>query len=86
MFIKTKSDSSVDGSYSVPLLFETLPETNQKGSQWTDCEVKDAINLVYQNLHKLDSYLAVLETDSTLDSLYMRCSWSFSLFYLAPTP
>ncbi|KAJ7960495.1 protein DGS1, mitochondrial [Quillaja saponaria] len=54
------SDSSVDGSYSVPLLFEKLPEVNQEGSQWTDCEVRDAINLVYKNLHKLDSYLAVL--------------------------
>ncbi|KAJ7964943.1 protein DGS1, mitochondrial [Quillaja saponaria] len=57
-----QSDSSVEGSYSVPLLFEKLPEINQEGSQWTDCEVKDAVNLVYQNLHKLDSYLAVLVT------------------------
>ncbi|CAN6560312.1 unnamed protein product [Malus baccata var. baccata] len=51
-------DSSVEGSYSVPLLFEKLPEINQEGSQWTDCEIKDAINLVYQNLDKLDSYLS----------------------------
>ncbi|KAB2615287.1 hypothetical protein D8674_021875 [Pyrus ussuriensis x Pyrus communis] len=51
-------DSSVEGSYSVPLLFEKLPEINQEGSQWTDCEIKDAINLVYQNLYKLDSYLS----------------------------
>lgn len=53
-----QSDSSVEGSYSFPLLFEKLPEINQEGSQWTDCEIRDAINLVYENLHKLDSYLS----------------------------
>ncbi|KAK9273459.1 hypothetical protein L1049_018269 [Liquidambar formosana] len=46
--------------YSFPLLFEKLPEVNQEGSQWTDCEVRDAINLIYQNLQKLDSHLSVL--------------------------
>ncbi|KAI8573304.1 hypothetical protein RHMOL_Rhmol01G0267300 [Rhododendron molle] len=53
-------DSSVDGSYSFPLMFEKLPEVNQEGSQWTDCESRDAINLIYENLHKLDSYLSDL--------------------------
>ncbi|KAE9606266.1 putative nuclear control of ATP synthase 2 [Lupinus albus] len=57
-----QSDSSVDGSYSIPLLFEKLPEINQEGSQWTDCEIKDAISSVYQNLNKLDSYISVLVT------------------------
>uniref|UniRef100_A0A2N9FXL1 Uncharacterized protein n=1 Tax=Fagus sylvatica TaxID=28930 RepID=A0A2N9FXL1_FAGSY len=55
-----QSDSSVEGSYSLPLLFEKLPGVNQEGSQWTDCEVRDAINLIYQNLLKLDSHLSVL--------------------------
>ncbi|KRH14626.1 hypothetical protein GLYMA_14G038000v4 [Glycine max] len=55
-----QSDSSVDGSYSTPLLFEKLPEINQEGSQWTDCEIRDAINSVYQNLDKLDSYISFL--------------------------
>ncbi|XP_030959019.1 protein DGS1, mitochondrial [Quercus lobata] len=49
---------SVEGSYSLPLLFEKLPGVNQEGSQWTDCEVRDAIDLIYQNLLKLDSYLS----------------------------
>ncbi|XP_059665453.1 protein DGS1, mitochondrial [Cornus florida] len=53
-------DSSVDGSYSFPLMFENLPEVNQEGSQWTDCEIRDVINLIYQNLQKLDSYLCSL--------------------------
>ena len=55
-----QSDSSVDGSYSFPLVFEKLPDINQEGSQWTDCEIRDAINLIYQNLYKLDSYLSIL--------------------------
>ncbi|THG19456.1 hypothetical protein TEA_026339 [Camellia sinensis var. sinensis] len=54
------SDSSVDGSYSFPLMFEKLPEVNQEGSQWTDCEIRDAINLIYENLLKLDSYFNVI--------------------------
>ncbi|XP_027103774.2 protein DGS1, mitochondrial-like [Coffea arabica] len=57
-----QGDSSVDGSYSFPLMFEKLPEVNQEGSQWTECETTDAINLICQNLHKLDSYLSTLVT------------------------
>ncbi|XP_012838461.1 PREDICTED: uncharacterized protein LOC105958996 isoform X2 [Erythranthe guttata] len=55
-----QSGSSVDGSYSVPLMFAKLPEVNQEGSQWSECEIRDAINLIYENLHTLDSYLSVL--------------------------
>ncbi|CAI8586665.1 unnamed protein product [Vicia faba] len=53
-------DSSVDGTYSTPLLFEELPKINQDGSQWTDCEIRDAINSVYHNLDKLESYICFL--------------------------
>ncbi|XP_011090263.1 protein DGS1, mitochondrial isoform X2 [Sesamum indicum] len=55
-----RSGSSVDGSYSHPLLFAKLPEVSQEGYQWTDYEISDAINLIYENLHRLDSYLSVL--------------------------
>ncbi|EOY32949.1 Dgd1 suppressor 1 isoform 1 [Theobroma cacao] len=55
-----QSNSSVDGTYSFPLLFEKLPEINQEASQWTDCEISDAINLIYRNLQELDSYLALM--------------------------
>ncbi|GFP97594.1 feruloyl coa ortho-hydroxylase 1 [Phtheirospermum japonicum] len=55
-----QSGSSVDGSYSLPLMFAKLPEVNQGDSQWTDCEITDAINLIYENLRRLDSYLSVL--------------------------
>ncbi|KAK4482779.1 hypothetical protein RD792_009948 [Penstemon davidsonii] len=55
-----QSGSTVDGTYSLPLMFAKLPEVNQEGSQWTDCEIKDAINLIYQNLNRLDSYLSVI--------------------------
>ncbi|XP_038707921.1 protein DGS1, mitochondrial isoform X1 [Tripterygium wilfordii] len=53
-------NSSIDGSCSFPLMFEELPEVNQEGSQWTDCEMRDAINLVYENLHKLDTYISLM--------------------------
>ncbi|KAF2291799.1 hypothetical protein GH714_035657 [Hevea brasiliensis] len=55
-----RTNSSVDGSYSFPLLFERLPEVNQEGSQWTECEIADAINLVNKNIQKLDSYLSLI--------------------------
>ncbi|XP_014502714.1 protein DGS1, mitochondrial [Vigna radiata var. radiata] len=55
-----ESDSSVDGTYSIPLLFEKVPEINQEESQWTDCEIRNAINSIYQNLDKLDAYISLL--------------------------
>lgn len=55
-----QSDSSIDEGNLLPLMFEKLPEVNQEGSQWTDCEIRDAANSIYQNLHKLDSYLSDL--------------------------
>ncbi|CAM8963542.1 hypothetical protein QQ045_005958 [Rhodiola kirilowii] len=51
---------SADGNHLIPLLFEQLPEVNEEGSQWTDCEITDAINLVYQNLNKLDLHLSTI--------------------------
>nr|GMD23006.1 protein DGS1, mitochondrial [Ipomoea batatas] len=55
-----QKDSSVEGSYSGPLMFEKLPEVNQDGSRWTDSEVQDAINFINQNLQKLESYLSTI--------------------------
>lgn len=49
----------IDGSFSFPL-FEKVPDVNKEGSQWTSCEIGDAINLLYQNLHKLDSFISIL--------------------------
>ncbi|XP_050377157.1 protein DGS1, mitochondrial [Argentina anserina] len=54
------SNSSVEGSYSLPLVFEKLPEINQDGSQWTDPEIRDSINLISQNLEKLESHITVM--------------------------
>ena len=42
-----QSGSFVDGSFPFPLVFEKLPDVNQEGSQWTDCEIREAINLIY---------------------------------------
>ncbi|KAF2291803.1 hypothetical protein GH714_035669 [Hevea brasiliensis] len=55
-----RTNSSVDGSYSFPLLFERLAEVNREGFQWTECEIADAINLVNKNIQKLDSYLSLM--------------------------
>lgn len=60
MFSNFQRDSSVDGTYSYSLMFEELPEINQDGSQWTDCEIRDAINSIYHNLDKLESYISFL--------------------------
>lgn len=61
-----QSGSSVDGTYSFPLLFEKLPEINlEEDSQWTGCEITDAINLVYKNLQELDSHLTLVVMNPT---------------------
>nr|CAD1817256.1 unnamed protein product [Ananas comosus var. bracteatus] len=57
-----KSDnmfSSNDGN-SCALTFEKLPEIDPERSQWTDTEIRDATNLIYQNLQRLDSYLSFI--------------------------
>ncbi|PON74100.1 Nuclear control of ATP synthase [Parasponia andersonii] len=50
-------NSSIDAS-SFPLQFEKLAEVNQERSQWTDCEIKNAIKLVlkYQKPRKITRY------------------------------
>lgn len=64
--ITLQRDAPVEGGYSGLLKFEKLPGVSQEGSQWTDCEVGDAINLIYQNIHKLDSYLSDLVRASAI--------------------
>lgn len=56
-------DSSINAS---PLTFEKLPEVNQDGSQWADCEMNNVIDVVYQNLNKLESYISILVRPSTI--------------------
>ncbi|KAM0951033.1 putative nuclear control of ATP synthase 2 [Dioscorea sansibarensis] len=55
-----KSDSSFsnDGDKSCAVVFEKLPDVDEEFSQWTDTEIKDATNMIYQNLQKLDAYLS----------------------------
>lgn len=67
-----QTGSSVDGSYSVPLIFAKLPEVNREGSQWTECEIKDTINLIYENLQRLDSYLSVLVRHYYHDKIFVH--------------
>ncbi|XP_068641616.1 protein DGS1, mitochondrial-like isoform X2 [Aristolochia californica] len=58
--IKNSFSVPVDENKSLYLQLEKLPEINQGRSQWTDFEVRDAINSVYKNLQRLDSYLSIL--------------------------
>lgn len=51
--------SSNDGN-SCALTFEKLREIDPERSQWTDTEIRDATNLIYQNLQRLDSYLSFI--------------------------
>lgn len=53
-------DSFADGTNSLPLVFNKMTEVDQGASQWTDGEIRDAIDLVYQNLHKLNSCVSEL--------------------------
>lgn len=85
-----QSGSTVDGSYSLPLMFAKLPEVNQEGSQWTECEVTDAINLIHQNLSRLNSYLsAIVRVLMKHDSSPQHESYMFQAclhsYYLAST-
>ncbi|XP_024027964.1 protein DGS1, mitochondrial [Morus notabilis] len=57
LYTMDEIDSSINAS---PLTFEKLPEVNQDGSQWADCEMNNVIDVVYQNLNKLESYISIL--------------------------
>ncbi|XP_062082353.1 protein DGS1, mitochondrial [Humulus lupulus] len=57
---KHQIDSLIDATYSFPPQFEKLEEVNQEGPLWTDFKIKNAINLVYQNLNKLESYISFI--------------------------
>ncbi|KAL2941363.1 Protein DGS1 mitochondrial, partial [Bienertia sinuspersici] len=57
------SKSQVDrvGETKSPtLIFNKMTEAQWEQSQWTDDQIRDAIDVIYQNLQKLDSYLSVL--------------------------
>ena len=64
-------DTSTEAGYSLPLLFEKLPDVNQEGSRWTDSEINNAIDLVYQNLNKLESYISFLVRASAIPFLLL---------------
>lgn len=45
---------------SSALIFNRMTEVQTEHSPWTDDEIRNAIDVIYQNLQKLDSYLSVL--------------------------
>ena len=56
--LQSDSSFSNDGDKSCAVVFEKLPDVDEEFSQWTDTEIKDATNMIYQNLQKLDAYLS----------------------------
>ncbi|XP_047328719.1 protein DGS1, mitochondrial [Impatiens glandulifera] len=56
--VTSQGGISSDGSFSIPLTFGKLSEVNHEGSQWTECEIKDIVTRIYENLNKLDSHLS----------------------------
>ncbi|XP_023533777.1 protein DGS1, mitochondrial-like isoform X1 [Cucurbita pepo subsp. pepo] len=57
--LHTTLNMDFHGSFSFPL-FKKLPDVNKEGSQWTSCEIGDAINLLCQNFHKLDNVISII--------------------------
>ncbi|KAJ4978366.1 hypothetical protein NE237_009146 [Protea cynaroides] len=51
---------SDDWNNSLPLLFKKLPEAYLGGTEWTDCQILDAVNLINENLHTLDCFLSLV--------------------------
>ncbi|XP_038988228.1 protein DGS1, mitochondrial-like isoform X2 [Phoenix dactylifera] len=57
---KSGNSFSTERGSSCALLFEKIPEIDPERSQWTDTEIRDATNLIYENLQKMDSYLSFI--------------------------
>lgn len=59
-------DSSADGSNSHLVASRKKIELDEEASQWTDGEIRDAIDLIYEKLNKLDSDVSALVSASNL--------------------
>ncbi|ONK78492.1 uncharacterized protein A4U43_C02F19330 [Asparagus officinalis] len=55
---KSNCSFSMEGEGSRALIFEKLCEIDKEQSQWKDTEIGDAVNVIRQNLQRLDSYLS----------------------------
>ncbi|CAO2832646.1 unnamed protein product [Amaranthus hypochondriacus] len=53
-----KMDLCTGENNSSTLVFNKLTEVQREPSQWTDDEIRDAIDIVYQNLKKLNLYIS----------------------------
>lgn len=60
----------MEAGSSCALLFEKLPEIGEEYSQWSDTDIKDAINLIHHNLHRLDSYLSFVVSEVLLFNVF----------------
>lgn len=77
MHLQSEYCAFVDGSTTFSLHFDKLAEINVERSKWTDCEIIDSINMIYQNLDRLDSYLSHLVSMVSLSFLSICDGKSF---------
>uniref|UniRef100_A0A803KMH6 Uncharacterized protein n=1 Tax=Chenopodium quinoa TaxID=63459 RepID=A0A803KMH6_CHEQI len=53
-------DSFAGENNSYGLVFNRMTEVQPEQSQWTDDEIRGAIDIIYKNLQKLDTYLSLI--------------------------
>lgn len=58
MQVLIQMDLCTGENNSSTLVFNKLTEVQREPSQWTDDEIRDAIDIVYQNLKKLNLYIS----------------------------
>ena len=58
MQVLIQKDLFAGENNSSTLVFNKMTEVLREPSQWTDGEIRDAIDIVYQNLKKLNLYIS----------------------------
>lgn len=53
-------DSCAGENKSSALVFNKMTEVQLEQPQWSDSEIRDAVDIINQNIQKLDSYISVL--------------------------
>ncbi|CAD5172606.1 unnamed protein product [Musa acuminata subsp. malaccensis] len=60
LVVHNSDKSSVDQNGSYILHFEKIPEVDLEISQWTETNIRDTTDLIYQNIQRLESYLSFI--------------------------
>ncbi|RZR95983.1 hypothetical protein BHM03_00024901 [Ensete ventricosum] len=60
LVVHNSDQSSVDQNGSYVLHFEKIPEADLEISQWTETNIRDTTDLIYQNIQRLESYFSFI--------------------------